>query len=222
MANRAYIYSISNQPSSYADRPETISGLSEWAYMIPLSYRVLMSGNPRLCASLISDGFDGELPEQKTRLYAIVGDFDAGYARLKKLLSLVRIVGSASPALGECIDETLEFLESHQDRYVLLETIELDSMTADGEAELLASVQNEIRECIKVAEAIDALPADATEAASTLIRASTEDPLSAFYGLRFDDNFDNVRDGNEHPLGLEWSDVLFFGLWNRAEFEANS
>jgi len=25
----------------------------------------------------------------------------------------------------------------------------------------------------------------------------------------------------KHPLGLQWSEVLYFGLWNRAEFEAN-
>jgi hypothetical protein len=45
MANRAYLYSLSNRPTSYTDRPETITGLSEWPYAIPFTYRVLLSGD---------------------------------------------------------------------------------------------------------------------------------------------------------------------------------
>jgi hypothetical protein len=220
IANRAYLYAISNQPKSYSDRPETVCGLSEWAYMIPFSYRVLLSGDPQLGASLISDGFDGEPEGQKTKLYAIVGDFALGFARLKKLLSSVRLLAAPESTLLTCLDETLEFLESHQDRYILLETIELDTMTSEGETELLACVQKEIAECVKAGVAVDALPDDTTKAAKLLAEAS-QTPTSAFHGLRFDNEFDNVRDGTENPLGLEWSDVLYFSLWNRAEFEAN-
>ena len=77
MSNRAYLYSHSNRPTADADRPETISGLSEWSYAVPFSYRVLMSGDPQLCSSSISDGFDSEPAGAKTKLYAISGDFDA-------------------------------------------------------------------------------------------------------------------------------------------------
>src|SRR5690242_3617497 len=113
MANRAYLYSLSNRPTSYADRPETISGLSEWAYAIPFSYRVLMSGGPRPCASLVSDGFDDEPAGRKTKLYAISGDFEAGFARLKRFVSIARpLVAPSSPALVAGMDETLTFLES--------------------------------------------------------------------------------------------------------------
>lgn len=99
MANRAYLYSLSNRPISYADRPDTISGLSEWAYAVPFSYRVLMSGNPQLCASLVSDGFDGEPADRKTKLYAISGDFEAGFARLKRLMCAQHVLqlGGESP-----------------------------------------------------------------------------------------------------------------------------
>ena len=75
MANRAYLYSLSKPPTSYSDRPDTICGLSEWAYGVPFSYRVLMSGNPRACASLISDGLEDDPKDKKTKLYAISGDF---------------------------------------------------------------------------------------------------------------------------------------------------
>ena len=70
MANRSYLYSLSNRPTSYADRPETISGLSEWPYDVPFIYRLLMSGDPQLCASLVSDGLDDDEPGSRTRLYA--------------------------------------------------------------------------------------------------------------------------------------------------------
>lgn len=46
-------------------------------------------------------------------------------------------------------------------------------------------------------------------------------PLDAFFGLRLDDDCDSTRTrATEHPLGLQWSEVLYFELWNRAEFEA--
>ncbi|MBS0262428.1 MAG: hypothetical protein JSS02_10800 [Planctomycetes bacterium] len=224
MANRAYLYSLSNWPTSFADRPETISGLSEWAYAIPFSYRVLMSGDPQLCASLVSDGFDGESADGKTRLHAISGDFDVGFARLKRFISVLRPLAASSPTLTAGLDETLAFLEVHRDRYLLLETIELDTMTTEDEAELRACVEREIAECVRAGAAIDALPADTAAAGVSLVNATrtpTPPPLDAFHGLRLDEDFDNVRGGNENPLGLEWSDVLYFELWNRAQFEAN-
>lgn len=206
MANRSYLYSLSNRPASYADRPETISGLSEWPYAVPFSYRVLMSGDPVLCASLISDGFEDDSPERPTRLHAISADFDTGFARLKKFCAAVP-AGSAD--LAAAFDETLAFLDKHRDRYLLLETVELDTMTEDSEAGLLACVERELELCREAGAAVDALPGD--------LRAP------AFRGLVFDDGFDNTRDGRtEYPLGVSWwTDVLYFALWNRAEFEAN-
>lgn len=206
MANRSYLYSIGNRPSSYADRPETISGLSEWPYAVPFSYRVLMSGDPRLCASLISDGFEDDPPERKTRLHAISAEFDTGFARLKKFCAAVPAV---SADLSAALDETLTFLDKHRDRYLLLETIELDSMTESSEAGLRACVEQEIELCREAGAAVDALPADWQAA--------------ALQGLVLDDDFDNTRDGKtEYPLGVSWwTDVLYFSLWNRAEFEAN-
>jgi hypothetical protein len=225
MANRAYLYSLSNRPTSYADRPETLSGLSEWAYAIPFSYRVLMSGDPQLCASLVSDGFDGEPASRKTKLHAISGDFEVGFARLERFISVVHpLTASSSPELIAGLDETLAFLESHRDRYLLLETIELDSMTCEGEAELRACVEREIAECVNAGAAIDALPVDVAEAGTRLTQAARKragPPLDALFGLRLDDDFDNVRgEKTQYPLGLEWNVVLYFELWNRAEFEA--
>ncbi|WP_432727161.1 hypothetical protein [Variovorax sp. W6] len=264
MANRSYLYSLGNRPSSYADRPETISGLSEWPYDVPFMFRVLMSGDPRLCASLVSDGFDTDEPGSKTRLHAISSSFDPGFGRVKRFIDIVRPLAMAAPASGPqsapatkpvsllgrlaalasprkeaappaapsapaqlpaWLDETIAFLEAHRDGYLLLETVELDTMSEETEEALRACVEQEIARCIHVGAAIDALPADIAEAGRQLKKAIAQKcpaPLDAFFGLRLDDDCDSTRNGaTKHPLGLQWTDVLYFGLWNRAEFEAN-
>jgi hypothetical protein len=223
MANRSYLYSLSNRPTSYGDRPETISGLSEWPYAVPFSYRVLMSGDPRLCSSLISDGFDDDPPERPTRLHAISAEFDAGHARLAKFCAVVRAVSAGSTELCARLDATETFLAEHRDRFLLLETVELDTMTESAEDALRASVEREIDLCRRAGAAVDALPADVTEAGAWLTKATGQESETPFGGLVLDDDFDNTRDGRTgNPLGVSWwTEVLYFDLWNRAEFEAN-
>jgi len=269
MANRSYLYSLSNQPTSHGDRPETISGLSEWAYNVPFMYRLLMSGDPQLCASLISDGLDdSDMP-----LYAISGPFDAGFERVKRFAVIVKAlialpaIGHPIPAASEApnpgftarlrrwvglshaptvanpasvsaststrgaiehlpglLDETIVFLQAHRNQYLLLETIELDVMSESEANPLRALVEAEMDRCRHVAAAFDALPQDPVEAAHVLQAAATEKsatPLDAFFGLRFDDHCDGTRArAAEYPLGLEWSDALYFDLFNREQFEA--
>ena len=227
MANRSYLYSLSNRPSSYADRPQTISGLSEWAYDVPFSYRILMSGDPQLCASLISDGFNDDSPNLKSKLYAINSDFELGFEHLKKFFAILQpLISNTAPHLAAGLAETVAFLEAHRDRYLLLETVELDTMQYGTEAELKACVEKEIKTCLAVGDAIDALLANPVLAGKRLQDATLHksgSPFDPFYGLRLDDDYDNLRDSKtECPLGLEWSDVLYFDLWNLAEFEANA
>ena len=48
-------------------------------------------------------------------------------------------------------------------------------------------------------------------------------PLDAFFGIRLDDDCDGTRNGaTQYPLGLEWSEHLYFGLLNRTEYEARA
>lgn len=264
MANRAYLYSLDNRPSGYADRPETISGLSEWPYNIPFMYRLLMSGDPRLCASLIADGLEDDDPARKSRLHAISSAFDPGFERVKRFVDIVRhhatppLAQPAPPAaatswLGRAkrwlapqpapvaaastaepsqstsellarLDQTLAFLHAHRNRYLLLETIELDCMSEEEEGALRQCVEREIEQCLRAGAAIDALSPDLAEAARQLEAAITDEapsPLDALFELRLDDECDNTQDdATDYPLGLEWSDVLYFELMNRAEFEA--
>lgn len=263
MANRSYLYSLSNRPASYADRPETISGLSEWPYDVPFMYRLLMSGDPQLCASLISDGLEGDTPEEKIRLHAIGSGFDAGFARVQRFIAIVRHLVTLpplpapppvpkAPTLAERLkrfvspqaeaapvaavaqpvataqllaglDETMAFLEAHRGACLLLETVELDCMSEETEEGLRGCVEEEIARCIAAGAALDALPDDIAQAARRLQAALLEEqdaPLDAFFGLRLDDDCDSTRSGaTEDPLGLQWSDVLYFELFDRAAFE---
>lgn len=268
MANRSYLYSLSNRPTTYEDRPETISGLSEWAYDVPFVYRLLMSADPQLCASLVSDGLeDDEESGHKARLHAISSPFAPGFERVRRFAEIVKMLAvtappsapapavaapsvsvlgrlkqmfSAAPLQAEVpaqapatvehltgwLDETVAFLAAHRDDFLLLETVELDMMSEGEEEGLRACVEAEIERCRHVGDAFDALPADPHEAAHMLRRLAVEGgapPLDAFSGLRYDDDCDSTRTGaTERPLGLtNWSEVLYFGLFDRAEFEAH-
>lgn len=265
MANRSYLYSLSNRPTAFSDRPETISGLAEWAYDVPFLFRLLMSADPQRCASFISDGLDDDEPDAPTPLYAISSSFAPGFERVKRFAALVKRIAAEAPVpagpapvaapapasfmdrlkglfgaapasaprpaqaavqhLPGWIDQMLAFLEVHRDTYLLLETIELDVMS-EGEGDALrACVDAEIARCRAVGAAFEMLPADPAQAARVLREAAATEqaaPLDAFFGLRFDDDCDSTRGGaTKHPLGLtNWSDVLYFDLADKAEFEA--
>ena len=297
MANRSYLYSLSNRPASYGDRPDTISSLSEWAYDVPFVYRLLLSADPQLCASLVAEGLDDDEDEgedeaesgaeavdghededgdeeageeadadQPARLHAISSPFAPGLERVKRFAEIVKVIAAApsvplppapavappvslmgrlrqlfSPAsapveapvqapaaveqLPGWLDETVAFLEANRDAFLLLETIELDMMSAVGEEDLRNCVEEEIARCRAVGAAFEALPADLHDAARLLRRLAAEEgapPLDAFHGLRFDDDCDSTRSGaTERPLGLtNWSEVLYFELSDQAEFDA--
>ena len=79
--------------------------------------------------------------------------------------------------------------------------------------------------CRHAGAALDALPANVDEAARALrtaVAGQAAEPLDAFHGLRLDNDFDSTRTGaTERPMGLCWSDVLYFELFNRSQFEAH-
>ena len=297
MANRSYLYSLSNRPALYGDRPDTISSLSEWAYDVPFVYRLLMSADPRLCASLVTEGLDDEDEDevevevggeseheaegededeeadaeedadQPARLHAISSPFAPGLERVKRFAEIVKVIAAAPPLppaptpvvaspaslmgrlkrlfspthapveapvpvpatvehLPGWLDETVAFLEANRDTFLLLETLELDMMSAIGEEDLRHCVEQEIGRCREVGAAFEALPADLHEAATLLRRLAIEEgapPLDVFHGLRFDDDCDSTRTGaTERPLGLtNWSEVLYFELSDQEEPDAD-
>ncbi|MBQ1762738.1 MAG: hypothetical protein IIZ92_07545 [Aquincola sp.] len=78
MANRSYLYAsdvIPGQPDAEGGK---LVGLSEWRYDIPLVFKLLASGRPRLCPSLVWSGYDD---------VAVVGDYEASLAALDAFLA---------------------------------------------------------------------------------------------------------------------------------------
>jgi hypothetical protein len=119
------------------------------------------------------------------------------------------------PELKRRVSETLAFLEAHRDRYVLLETVELDMMETSDPATFRSYAEEELALCRAAGEAVDALPEGAERAAHVLASAAQEradGALSELHGLRLDDDFDNTRDGKtDVPLGLSyWSETLYY------------
>ena len=97
MANRSYLYSLSNRPPPTPTAPRR-SSVCPNGLDVPFIYRLLMSGDPQPCASLVSDGMEDEEPGSKTRLYAISSVFEPGYARMRRFADIVRAAVAQAPA----------------------------------------------------------------------------------------------------------------------------
>ena len=223
MANRSYLYSLTNQPKSYYDRPESINDLSEWAYDVPLAYKILMSGNPQRCASLISDGFEDEV--EKTPLYAITADFDIGFQRLLKFKSIVEpLIYAEDDGMKQSVEEGFDYLTESRLPFLLLETIELELMGTDDKDELRNNVDKDIELIKLVGEAVDALPADYEQAREILkvaAKSKQDNAFSVFYGIELNEKFDYSECIQTMGIGY-WCDGLYYSLWNKEEFEKNS
>ena len=215
VVNRAYLYSLDNRPVSYFDRPERASGLSEWPDTVPISYRILASGNTQICSSLIANGLK-DAPDVK--VCAINGEYDVGFARFLRFIDVIRFVsGSSHFEAPNLLDETIStrsFLDLHMNKYVQLETVELDILSGGDEAMMKEMVEAEASMCTWIGESIDALPSDTNEAAAVVYESSVKG-AGPFAGLRFDDKYDAGRS----PLGFRWSETLNFDMPTRAEFE---
>lgn len=221
MANRSYLYALSSQPTQYADRPETITGLSEWPYDVPLAYYILLSGNPRLCASLVSDGFENDSPDNRTRLYAITGDFETGLARFERFAAVVRRAApDTSTLLRDSLAEAADFLTNHRNRYFLLETIELDCMSAADGAALQEAAQKHVAAAWAAGAAVDALSRFDFMATRQFRRAIADgrDSLAPFKGLSLADDFDHRDKDRIMGVGF-WTTILYFALEDRQAFE---
>lgn len=108
-------------------------GISEWNYDIPVSYKLLASGNPRACSSSI-----WKTEEQ----IAIVSDYELGVRRLIDFLDQL-----PARIIQPLRDEALEFLSSplNRRRFFVLECGEIFEMEGDNIVEqngmLLQTIQ---------------------------------------------------------------------------------
>lgn len=135
VVNRAYLYSLDNRPVSYFNRPERASELSEWPDTVPISYRILASGNTQICSSLITNGLEGA---PNVKVCAINGKYDVGFARFLRFVDMIRFVSDSSHfEAPNLLDETIStrsFLDLHMNKYVQLKTVELDILSGGDEA----------------------------------------------------------------------------------------
>ena len=134
MANRSYLYGTNFEPSPEGDKEHRrVVGISEWNYDIPIAFKLLLSGNPKMCRSLLWD-----VPEE----IALVGDYERGVASLFRFLD--RISLSEIVSLRE---EARQFLtsENNKSRYFVLECGEIFQMEDQAPSfhneRLLAEIQ---------------------------------------------------------------------------------
>jgi hypothetical protein len=233
MANRSYLYAIDVVPS--ADSPPSKSrcvGLSEFSSAIPIVFKLLLSGNPRTCRSII-----WRTPDD----IALVGEYAPGFRRLKEFLAQIDL-----PAAQPLIKECLRFLEDKRNRrkYFLLECGEVFDLTEEPidqqNAELLNQIRNldaEIQQALDLVKTspVDQpipkeLPPDVVEATKDL-GAEIE---NLFAGLLPSDNQSRLTDllseaiqsrlsraereaadplHQFYRLGLgHWSNILYYGV----------
>jgi hypothetical protein len=198
MANRCYLYSTNFLPGrDVTGGDRRVVGIAEWSWDIPLVFKLLLSGDPRKCRSLIWD-----VPEE----VAVVGNYDVGVANL--LAFLERISHPAAPALKE---EAEEFLaaEKNKNPYFLLEGSEIFDIGDASPAESPAQ-QNDLL----LAEIKDLGPAmeKAIAELDARVHEETHPPgfFARFFGartpMRKDDSSDLI-----YNLGLGgWTNVLFY------------
>lgn len=197
MANRSYLYSSNFVPPPEANEADRrITGISEWKYDIPIGFKILLSGNPRKCQSLIWD-----VPQE----IAIVGDYDQGLDRLLHFLDRIPL-----PEVIPLKEEARKFLtdEANKNRYFILECGEIfelhDEPLTEQNDSLLAEIRN-IESLVESALA-NLLPSQACTAKA-----------SGFFSRLLGRNPPAPeRKGSAdavHSLGLgNWSSILYFDM----------
>lgn len=132
MANRCYLYTTDHLPGSVEwTEKKDLRGIAEWCDAVPLSFQILLSGNPVAVRSSIWDS-----PEP----LALAGDSETGLRRLMDYLQLL-------PAQAEpLVAETKAFFAQANNRrkYFILECREIfdyaDAEMAVKNAEIRAQI----------------------------------------------------------------------------------
>ncbi len=168
-------------------------GIAEFGYDIPIVFKLLISGNPRPCRSLIFEEADE---------IAVIGDYDLGVARLMQFLGRV-----PHPAMAHLKEEAREFLETKENKnpYFVLEAGEVFYMVAES----LAHENQKL-----LAELVDLEPKMAKAIAEIKERVWEETHPPGFLARLFGARIPTRReDSNDlvYQLGLGgWTNVLFF------------
>jgi hypothetical protein len=132
MANRCYLYTTDHLPGSAAwQEKKPLRGIAEWNDHIPLTFQILLSGNPVAVRSSI---WDSPHP------IAIAGDAATGLRRLMDYLQLL------PPQAEPLVADTKAFFEDPENhkKHFVLEIREIfdyaDREMAEKNAEIIAQI----------------------------------------------------------------------------------
>ncbi len=137
MANRSYLFAIDfDRTKEERKKGDKIFGLSEYPYSIPLSYKILISQDTKISNSI---NWDYEHP------IAIQGDFEKGKQKLLDFLTKLEKEELFDNAeLEKQINETRDFLNSHQLKNIILECGEIYQMGCEKLEEQNQELFNDI------------------------------------------------------------------------------
>ena len=221
MANRSYLYSIDfDRTKGERKTGEKIFGLSEYPYSIPLSYKILVSQDPKISKSI---NWDYEHP------IAIQGDFGKGKNRLLDFLKELQGENLFDKQeLEKQINETKTFLNNHQLKNIILECGEIYEM-GDGELEDqnkelfnedIAKIESHINEYLNDFRSMNGNVqslknelADLSKPKSLLSKIFSSDNSSKIQEL--EKKIKNIEQEKWNMLGVNyWSDILYFHFDN--------
>ncbi|MGQ2998620.1 DUF7822 domain-containing protein [Variovorax sp.] len=184
MANRSYLYASAALPDAGA-RPSALRGISEYAYDVPLVFRLLVSCETRPCRSAIWDE-----PEP----LALAGRCGPGIARVAAFLARID-----HPAISPMREDALRFLAEHTrpDEWFVLEPAEVLSM---GDAPVASEVE-------KLRQGLADLDAEIERTLAALA------PRPKSFWQRLLPPAQQVVETPIRELGLgHWSDTLYFSF----------
>jgi hypothetical protein len=208
MANRSYLYTLDIRPKSYADRPGSIIGLTEFAYAVPTLSYLLVSDDTALCPSLL---FDSDIS-----IFAVCGRTEIGLRRAYHLLDMLaggQKIANREP-LRLATQEMRGFLDQRRLPFMYLEVAEIDMMQVDNDAGIRAAAEQHARTARELGAWVDQLTPDQVDLA--MAAGGAMESVFDHAG-----NYDQMRGSSPppRPIGMGfWSDVLYYRPLNAAEW----
>lgn len=183
--NLCNLYTVDSLPNDGLDLPSIINCISAWSNFVPFAFRVLVSGNSALCASLISEGFEP-------------------IANSETPCDTYAICEGANINIAEQLQQFLSYLLNFREKFFVLDTAEVDFLQPNFDFK--SSVLAQLEKCKVVGLAIEMLSANEDEAAEQLKLATTtkqQGVFEAFYGLQLNEYYDSFADEKTtYSLGI--------------------
>ena len=217
MANRSYLYNLDfNRLERAKTKEDEVLGVSEYAYEIPLSYKILLSVNPKNTYSIL---WDYKHP------IAISGDANAGKSRLLKFVDELKSKEIFdSKYIQDKIDTTKRFFNENEFslKYFFLEGGELyqmdDTPFENQNLDIYEQIKN-IDETIEIFyskvtelnQEIDKLKIKKNEMTKNSWFKKQKYVLSENERVKIEKEIQNKNVSKQELLGIDnWSKILYF------------